>query len=153
MRDESDLSRFPVRLTLAVQWGEMDAMGHVNNTVYFRWFETARMEYFRRIGGQELQRATGVGPILHSTSARFRAPVTFPDRVEVAARARDLEADRLTMDYLVWSESLGRVAAEGSGVLVAYDYRAGAKAPLPEAIRRAIEALEASVGVAARAGG
>ena len=73
----------PVRLVLPVQWGEMDAYGHVNNVVYFRWFESARMAYFARLGWPEVGRATGVGPILHSTRARFRAPLEWPDEVEV----------------------------------------------------------------------
>ena len=50
----------PVALRLLVEWGEMDAYGHVNNTVYLRWFESARMEYFRRIGWPEVERETGV---------------------------------------------------------------------------------------------
>ena len=138
----AELRAFPVRLVLPVQWGEMDSYGHVNNAVYFRWFESARMEYFRRLGWPELEREAGVGPILHSTRARFRAPLEWPDEVEVATRVVDVEADRFTMLYEVRSRRLERLACEGSGLVVAYDYRAGAKAALPEPIRRRISELE-----------
>ena len=134
--------QFPVRLVLPVQWGEMDVYGHVNNTVYFRWFESARMAYFARLGWPEVERATGVGPILHSTRARFRAPLEWPDEIEVATRALEVGADRFTMRYEVRSRRLDRIAAEGEGLIVAYDYRARAKAPLPEAVRAALAALE-----------
>jgi acyl-CoA thioester hydrolase len=77
---------FPVRLAIPVEWGEMDAYRHVNNTVYFRWFESARMEYFARLGWPEIERETGIGPILHSTAAWFRGPVAGRDDVVVAAR-------------------------------------------------------------------
>jgi len=135
---------FPVRIRLPIEWGEMDSYGHVNNTVYFRWFESARMEYFRRVGWREVERETGVGPILHSTTARFRIPLEWPDEVEVATCARDLGEDRFTMRYEVRSVRHERLACEGSGLIVSFDYRSGSKAPLPAPIRSAIEALEAS---------
>ena len=130
-----------VSLWLPVQWGEMDAYRHVNNAVYFRWFESSRMAYFERSGWPALVRESGIGPILHSTSARFRAPVEFPDRVRAEASVSELGADRFTMRYRVTSERLGRVAAEGWGVVVAFDYRKGTKCELPAALRAAIAAL------------
>ena len=135
-------STFPVRLVLSVQWGEMDAYGHVNNTVYFRWFESARMAYFARLGWPEVERATGVGPILHSTRARFRAPLEWPDEVEVTTRAVEVGEDRFTMLYEIRSRALGRVAAEGEGLIVAFDYRSKRKAALPLAVRERLAALE-----------
>ena len=135
---------FPVRLTLPVQWGEMDAYGHVNNAVYFRWFESVRMEYFRRIGWPELERETGVGPILHSTQARFRAALEWPDEVEVAARVADVLVDRFTMFYEVRSVRLGRIVCEGSGLVVAFDYPEKEKAILSGELRERIALLEAA---------
>jgi len=120
----------------------MDSYRHVNNAVYFRWFESARMEYFSRIGWPEIERASGVGPILHSTQARFRAPLEWPDEVVVTTRVRELAEDRFTMAYEVASQRLGRLAAEGWGVIVAFDYRAGGKASLPAPVRTAILELE-----------
>ena len=133
---------FPVRISLSVQWGEMDSYGHVNNTVYFRWFESARMEYFARIDWPEVEKETGVGPILHSTRARFRAPLGWPDEVEVATRITNLLSDRFTMLYEARSRALDRVVAEGEGIIVSFDYRRMEKAPLPETIRARIEELE-----------
>jgi acyl-CoA thioester hydrolase len=129
---------------LPVQWGEMDAYGHVNNTVYFRWFESARMAYFALLGWPEVERETGVGPILHSTRARFRAPLAWPDEVEVTTRAVEVGEDRFTMRYEIRSRALGRVAAEGEGVVVAFDYRSKRKAALPLPVRERIAHLEAS---------
>jgi acyl-CoA thioester hydrolase len=140
---------WPVELALPLQWGEMDAFGHVNNAVYFRWFESARMSYFERLGWPELQRETGIGPILHSTSARFRAPLVWPDTIIVATRVSAIEGDRFTMLYEVRSAGLGRLAAEGSGLIVAFDYRRLAKAALPEVVRERIGELEGNRPAAA----
>ncbi|KNC79240.1 hypothetical protein SARC_08364 [Sphaeroforma arctica JP610] len=62
---------YPVVQTLDVQWGEMDAFQHVNNVTYFRYFETARMEYFERIQYlQHMDKGKG-GPILGETTCKY----------------------------------------------------------------------------------
>lgn len=132
---------FPVRIDVPVAWGDMDAFAHVNNTVYFRWFESVRIECFRRVGWPEVQERTGIGPILARTQCVFRKPLAFPDTVRVGARITDLGSDRFTMVYRVDSERLGPEAATGEGRIVSFDYRAGAKAPLPEPVRAALAAL------------
>lgn len=136
------LEAFPVRVSMPVAWGEMDAFGHVNNVVYFRYFENARIEYARRIGFAD---ARGVGPILASTHCRFRRPLTYPDQLCVGVRTTEILEDRFTIEYRLVSQRLGEVAAEGGGVVVSYDYGTGRKAPLPSAVRRAIEDLESEV--------
>jgi len=137
-----DLSSFPVVVTIPVAWGEMDSMGHVNNIIYFRYFETARIAYFDRVGFLEEMRRSQVGPILASTKCRFRAPVTYPDTVRTGVSVVDTKQDRFTMVYCVWSEAQNKVVAEGEGLIVAYDYSANAKAPLPESVTAAIETLQ-----------
>jgi acyl-CoA thioester hydrolase len=139
---EALLEDFPVVVAVPVHWGEMDYFRHVNNTVFFRYFESARIAYLDRINFREERAEGGMGPILASTHARFRRPLTYPDTVRVGARTTEVGADRFTMEYRLVSESQAAVAAEGGGVLVSFDYAAGRKAPLPDGVRRAIERLE-----------
>ena len=68
------LEGYPVVIDEQVVWGEMDAFQHVNNTVYFRYFESARIAYFGAVGYLEWMKAEGSGPILASTRCRFRRP-------------------------------------------------------------------------------
>jgi acyl-CoA thioester hydrolase len=138
------LTDFPVVLTLPVQWGEMDAYGHVNNAVLFRYFESARIVYLERCGFIESMERDRIGAILHSTACRFRLPLYYPDTVEVGGRATDVASDRFTMEYRVVSHTKGAVVAEGQGVIVSYDYTTQSRTALPEAIRRRIGAIEAS---------
>jgi acyl-CoA thioester hydrolase len=142
--DHPLLADYPVAVELPVVWGEMDAYRHVNNTVYFRYFENARLEYFRRLDWFAYEKQTGIGPILASTQARFRKPLTYPDTVWAAARVPILAEDRFTMEYLLVSHRLNAVAADGQGVIVTYHYVEGKKVAMPAEIRRRIEALEAS---------
>jgi acyl-CoA thioester hydrolase len=142
---EGLLEGFPVVVELPVFWGDMDYFRHVNNIVFFRYFESARIEYLERIGFREEAQADGAGPILHSTQARFRRPLTWPDTVLVGARTVEIREDRFTQEYRLVSRAQGEVAAEGGGILVAFDYAANRKVPLPERVCAAIQALE-SVG-------
>ncbi len=135
---------YPVVVRQAVVWGEMDAYQHVNNTVYFRYFENARLEYFRRLSWFEFENETGVGPILASTQARFRKPLTYPDTVFITARAGEIGDDRFTMEHIVVSHRLEAVSTEGQGTVVAFDYRQNQKVRIPEELRRRIQDLEAS---------
>ncbi len=138
------LAGYPVVVDLPVYWGDMDYFRHVNNIIFFRYFESARIEYLERVGFRELGEAHGLGPILHSTHCRFRRPLTWPDTVRVGARATEVGDDRFTMEYRLVSTAQGEVAAEGGAVLVSYDYAAGRKAPLPASVREAIARLEAA---------
>jgi acyl-CoA thioester hydrolase len=141
--DDALLAGFPVIVELPVVWGEMDAYRHVNNVVYFRYFENARLEYFRRLDWFEYERQTGIGPILAATQARFRKPLTYPDTISVGARVPSLAEDRFTMEYLIVSRALAAATTDGQGTVVSYDYRQERKVPLPDEIRRRIRALEA----------
>jgi acyl-CoA thioester hydrolase len=136
------LKGYPVIVEIPVAWGEMDSFQHVNNVVYFRYFESARIAYSEKIGLQEYKENTGIGPILGSTSCRYRFPLTYPDTVSVGAKIVGMEEDRFTMNYVVVSHRHQKIAAEGDGVIVLYDYREGKKTAMPDEIRARILALE-----------
>ena len=141
---EELLAGYRVVVELPVAWGEMDSYQHVNNVVYFRYFENARLEYFRRLDWFEYERQTGIGPILAATQARFRKPLTYPDTIWVTARVVTIESDRFHLEHIVVSKRLGAVAAEGKGTVVTYHHGEGHKIAMPEELRRRIEALEAT---------
>jgi len=125
-----------------VAWGDMDAFQHVNNIIYLRWFENARIYYFMRTGFIDHMEATGVGPILAESRCRYRVPVTFPDRVTVTVSARDVAEDRFIMDYRLYSEKHECLVAEGEGTIVSYDFRAGSKTKLPDEVKQKMKSLE-----------
>jgi len=143
------LDGFPVVIELPVVWGEMDAFRHVNNVVFFRYFETARIAYFDKMNYMKIMEETGIGPILASTQCRYRFPLTYPDTISVGARVPSLQEDRFTMEYRIVSHRHNRIAAEGDALVVSYDYRKNTKAPLPEVVRRHILRVEGRVEDAA----
>src|ERR1051325_592438 len=118
---------FPVIVTQAVVWGDMDAYQHVNNVVYFRYFENARLEYVRRLDWFAYQQVTGIGPILAATQARFRRALTYPDTIHIGIRLLEMKEDRFTVEHHIVSEKLNEIATLGQGVIVAYHYPTNAK--------------------------
>jgi acyl-CoA thioester hydrolase len=141
---EQLLAGYPVVVRQEVVWGEMDSYRHVNNVVYFRYFENARLEYFRRLDWPVFEAQTGIGPILAATEARFRRALTYPDTIAITARLGTLGEDRFTLEHRIVSRQLNEVATQGHGTVVAFHYGRGVKVRLPEELRRRIAELEAS---------
>ncbi len=137
------LDGFEVVVTMPVAWGDMDAFQHVNNIVYFRYFEDARIAYFERTGIAGLSgRPCGIGPILASTSCQYKAPLLYPDEVRIGARVTSVGEHSFEMEYRIVSVAAHAIAAEGVGVVVAYDYDAERKATIPPAWRTALSSVE-----------
>lgn len=134
--------RWPVEVDVPVAWGDMDAFQHVNNTVYLRWFETARIAYFQKLGMPTHFGQPGLSAILAHASVDFKQPVTFPDRIKARARVAKVGNSSFTMSYQAFSEKRG-VVAEGEGVVVTFDYAKGLKVPVDAELRERIAKAEA----------
>lgn len=137
------LEEFPVVADIDVRFRDMDAFAHVDNVVYFEYFEVARVVYLDRIG------MTIPGPAWHdfgwvigSTCCRYKAPVTFPDTLRVGTRVAAMSDDRVLMEYRAVSTKLGRAVVEGDCLLVAYDFGAGRAMHIRADIRDSIVRLE-----------
>ncbi len=129
------LADFPVTVEIPVAWGDMDAMGHVNNAVYFRYFETARIACFAEVGLGSIEQSDDIGPILHSASCRYRIPLTYPDTLVVGARVGEVGDDRFVMAYRGVSRRHGEVAADGESLIVTFSYATGTKARVSDVLR------------------
>ncbi len=140
------ISDYPITLDIPIAWGDMDAFEHVNNVMYFKYFESARIAYFEALNYFEVMNKTGLGPILAATQCSYKIPLTYPDQVTAGARVDQLEDDRFLMKYVVVSHAHKKIAALGEGMLVSFDYHNSKKAPLPDDIRENIIALEKRVG-------
>lgn len=140
---ESALGRWPVSIQVPIAWGDMDAFDHVNNTVFLRWFESARIAYFEEIGILHRMPSDRIGPILARATCDYRLAVRYPDQVRVDATVTRLGNSSFVMSYRVHSQQQDALAAEGEAVIVLYDYATERKVALGEEVRTAIESLEA----------
>jgi acyl-CoA thioester hydrolase len=136
-----EMTDHPLVLTWPVQWGDQDAFGHVNNVVYFRWMESARIEYFRGCNLGTIDNS-GVGPILASIKCDFRRQLKFPDSLLISGSIVSIGRTSMKMVHRVYSHSQQAIAAEGDSVLVFFDYRSQRPIVVPDEVRAKIEAFE-----------
>ncbi len=131
---------FPLTVAITVQWGEMDALRHVNNTRYFAWLESARIAMFQRIG-VATSGPSAVGPILATTSCDFLRAVVYPATLHIGVRVARVGETSIAMEYEVADAANDHVYARGTSVVVLVDYTTTAKVRVPDDVRAAIAAL------------
>ncbi len=134
------MSEPEIRIETPVRWGDMDALGHVNNAHFFRWFEESRLALFGAIGLQSTT-AKGVGPILASTTCDFILPVVWPNTIAVQAYIERIGNTSFTMRHLAHRSSDGALVAKGIGVVVLVDYDANKPCPIPPVMREKLSGL------------
>jgi len=144
--NNSDSSGWAVSTDITVNWGDMDALGHVNHSVFAAWMETARMEYFTKIGMMELYEKSNVGPILARIEVDYKFPIVFPDVVKVMTSVSRIGNSSFDMKYEISSLAKeGEVAATGKVVGVLVDYDTGKPVPMPEELKNSIIELEGGI--------
>ena len=136
------LENYPVIIEQPIAWGDLDMHGHVNNIWIFRYIENARIAYYEKINKYEYERRTGTSFVLASTACKFVHPLTYPATVRVGARVSEILSDRMIMAYRLVIPPQGRVAAESTATLVAFDYRTNQKATFPDELKQRIEHLQ-----------
>ena len=119
---------------MPVRWGDMDAYGHVNNTVYFRYFEQTRVEWLELMGSR-VSVEEPVGPVIINASCTFLAPVNYPATVVIKMYASDPGRSSVMTWYELFVEGDERVYAEGAAKTVWMDTRTGKSAPIPDVVR------------------
>lgn len=136
------LDQWPVKIEIAVSWGDQDAFGHVNNTRFLRYFEDVRIAYFEAAQVFSQLKREAIGPILKNTFCDFLRPLTYPDRVWACTRVQELRSRSMMMTYGLFSQTQKQWVAVGSGLIVFVDFPTMAKVNLPSNLREQIEQLE-----------
>ncbi|QPF73320.1 acyl-CoA thioesterase [Roseateles sp. DAIF2] len=119
---------------IPIRWGDMDAMGHVNNTVYFRYLEIARVEWLDSLGGAP--NPAGQGPVIVNAFCNFYRQLAYPG--EVLAKHYVSNPGRSSFDTWITLERTdrpGEVCAAGGATTVWMDFPAQKSAPLPDWLR------------------
>jgi acyl-CoA thioester hydrolase len=111
----------------------MDTMGHVNNTLYFRYFEQARIAWFESLGF--MARPDGEGCILARITCDFVRPLTYPGDVVVRHRLIKLGRTSVTHELEIRRVDEDALYAKGDSVLVWMDFRANQSKPWPQHLR------------------
>lgn len=131
---------FEFFLKLAPRWGDMDALGHVNNTKFFVYDESARLDYFRQLMSADPKFWNEYGLILAHIEADFIAQLKLPAALDIGFRIARIGRSSLGTEAAMFRGET--VVAVTRAVLVWFDYRAGKPLPVPEDVKARIRAIE-----------
>ena len=124
-------------MELDVRWGDMDAMGHVNNAVYFRYMESVRVEWMRAVGCEPSPK--GQGPVIVNAFCNFYRQLEYPARLLLKLYVSD--PARTTFETWTTIERLdqpGVLAAAGGATVIWVDFPAQKAVPLPDWMRQLV---------------
>jgi len=130
-------ARWAYEIMIEVPFRDLDALGHVNHTVFLRYMEDARTRYYMELAG--LTDPTRLDFILAEVTCTYHAPAGFRDRLRCGVRPESVGTRSFVWAYRVWNEATGATVATGRSVLVSFDYAAGRTVPVPDVIRRECE--------------
>lgn len=122
---------------IPIRWGDMDAMGHVNNTIYFRYMEQNRVEWFESLG-YPVGVAQDQAPVIINTSCTFLIPFTYPGTIECRMFAGHVGRSSLTTSHEMRLLGDDRIYAEGTAKIVWMNPATGKSMALPDAIRNVV---------------
>lgn len=124
---------YPYTTELKVLWGDMDALRHVNNVTYYRYFEHLRTEFFYTlIGAIE---TPDFGPVVAESGCRFLSSLTYPDTITLGLAIEHIGSTSVIHNYGIYSSAQQRLAATGHARMVNINIDSGQKTPLPDKYR------------------
>lgn len=136
------LSDYPLHFQQTVAWGDMDAFGHVNNVMYYRYFESARIEYLEQFNIFNYDVIT----VISKSDCRYLSPVFYPDQLVVATRVEEIRNSAMRMRYTLFSQSQNKVVADGEAVIVVLDAKTNGKVAIPDAFKQKVIDFEKQAG-------
>ena len=132
---------YPIIYQQQVAWGDMDAFGHVNNVIYYRYMESARIDYMNKL---DILRED-IYTVVASNQCKYIRPVFYPDQLKIGVRVEEVRSSAFRMSYLLWSEQQQQVVATGDAVIVCVDKVEMKKIKIPDNIRKRLIETELKV--------
>ena len=123
---------------IPIRWGDMDAMGHVNNTIYFRYAEQARIEWMASLGYLPDQSGSSA-PVIINASCSFLTPFVYPGTVELRMYLGHPGRSSVPSYFDMRLAGEEKIYAEGAAKIVWMNPATGKSVPLPDAMRRLAE--------------
>lgn len=129
---------------ITTRWMDNDAYGHVNNVVYYSYFDTAVNEYLIGQGALDIGKSEVIGLVVE-TQCRYFSSVAFPDTVHVGVRVAHIGNSSVRYELGIFRNDDDVAAAQGHFVHVYVDRASNRPTALPPALRKALEALQVKV--------
>ena len=133
-------ARYRHFLAIPTRWADNDLYGHVNNAVYYAWFDTVINRFLIDEGGLDIQAGAVIG-VAAENACRFRAPFAYPDLVEAGLRVGHLGTRSVRYEVGLFAPGENEARADGHFVHVFVDRATNAPVPIPERVRAALQRI------------
>jgi acyl-CoA thioester hydrolase len=128
---------------ITTRWSDNDIYGHVNNVIYYSYFDSVANRYLIEVGGLDIHEGSTVGLVVNS-SCDYHAPVAYPQGLEGALRVDRLGNSSVQYGIGIFAEGAGSASANGSFTHVFVDRQTSRPVPIPEPLRSALTAIATS---------
>ena len=133
-------SAYKVFRSISTRWMDNDAYGHVNNVVYYSWFDTAVNAYLIEAGVLDVEHGSTIGLVVE-TRCNYFAPLAFPETVEAGIRVARLGASSVRYEVGLFAQGAPLTAAKGHFIHVYVDRKTRRPLPLPPELKSVLEML------------
>ena len=127
-------------IKINIDWADLDLFGHVNNVVFFKYIQTARVNYCELIGLTSLDDADKLSFMVASSQCRFKKPLYYPGHIHVKVRVDWIKNSSFQLDYLILKNE--ELIAEGTDILVVFDHVNKTKMSMPDDMRARVAEIE-----------
>ena len=133
--------RYPHFLSIQTRWSDNDIYGHVNNVTYYSYFDTVLNCFLIDQGGLDIETDSVIG-VAVETMCKFNKPLAYPEVLEAGLRVGKLGNSSVRYEIGIFQKGAAEAAAMGHFVHVFVDRATGKPAPIPDAIRSALERIK-----------
>jgi acyl-CoA thioester hydrolase len=126
---------FPFSIKQNVLWGEMDAFGHINNVVYFRYFESGRVHFFNETALWQTFLDEQVRIVVVKLECNYVQEIIFPEEIEILVAIKEVGNSSIKVHQVVKSSTKNIIFAHGEGIIVGTDPNTGKSKPWSEKLK------------------
>ncbi|MEX0968449.1 MAG: acyl-CoA thioesterase [Bacteroidia bacterium] len=135
------MTKHPLQIKLRIDWSELDLFGHVNNVMFYKYIQSARVKFWEQIGLYGMYEKEGIAPLLASASIDFKKPLLYPGNTIIKYAPVFIKNTSFGLEYSIQDDN-SEIAALGKDTMVLYDFNKNRKLTIPDNLRMNIEKLK-----------
>ncbi len=134
-------TNFPLELKLRIDWSELDLFGHVNNVMFMKYAQAARVNYWENSGIYSELKKNKIGPMLVSVACQFKKQLLYPGNVTIKSGMEFIKNTSFSIHHKMYDDQ-GDLVAEAQDVIVMFDFNKNEKTAVPQIMRDASSEIE-----------
>lgn len=123
---------------IRIDWSDLDVFGHVNNVAFFKYIQAARVNFCESIGLTSLNEKNKLSFIVATTNCTFKKPLHFPGEITIISEVDWIKNSSFQLNHTIYNLE-GEVAAEGSDILVIFDYNINEKVTITNDLKNRMD--------------